>query len=293
MALTEPKKTLSVAIGSMALLVSCQLNSEPRRDVPSGGRGGSPWMPQTAAEADRRSATAVSMAKPVDVDSGVSRVVEADAGLQKVPDSGPPREMEARDAAAVEPVDASQPMRDASAPVRDASQPRQSPPDAGAPPESARDASPPRQSPPDAGALPATALCEPGLYTGTFAGQIDAAGAALSSVTGSVRAQLVWDVGMLYMLITDARVMGLDQDGNTLTVSLSGAINCITGLIEDGRLDNGVFHIAEAATDLTFLGTVEGSYSRDQQTLLGTWSGAADASSLIAGRGSFSLVASQ
>jgi hypothetical protein len=86
-------------------------------------------------------------------------------------------------------------------------------------------------------------------------------------------------------------VMGVDQDGNMLTVTLSGNINCMTDEVQDGMLMNGVFHSASSNSDTQFTGTVMGTYSADPHSVVGTWTAQArDFPALLTGRGAWSLI---
>jgi hypothetical protein len=135
--------------------------------------------------------------------------------------------------------------------------------------------------------------CKPGVYAGTFSGSIQVIGLSLSSVTGTVRAELALDASGEHLAIDDARVVGVDQNGNSLTVDLSGRINCASERLEDGRLENGTFRNASSNTGIAFTGTTQGMYAEDPHSVVGTWSGeATDAASLLTGQGTWSLTLS-
>jgi hypothetical protein len=279
-----------VALSCIALLTSCQLDSKPRFTLDTNGSAGSPWMPQTASAAGAQSEPRDDADDAMEMGTNAGAGSATSTGSQRVtPDAGVMR--------AEEEPDANMPSRPATTPLSDAgsqnpdSMPTAEPRDAGAAPPSDSSQPVPDAGAPQAADAGANTLCRPGAFTGAFSGEIEAGGTALGSVTGTVHAQLVLDVTALYLEFRDARIMGMDQDGNTMNVALSGAINCLTDQIEDGRLESGVFHYIEPAADITFVGTIAGTYARDPHSVLGTWSVAADASSLLGGRGTFSLVA--
>ena len=136
--------------------------------------------------------------------------------------------------------------------------------------------------------------CRPGPYTGTFSGSIQLVGLSLSSVNGTVRAELRRDGSSDHMELTDGRVMGVDQDGNRLTVNLSGKVNCATDQLEDGKLTDGNFHNVDSDSDTPFIGKAEANYSRDPYSIVGTFTVEAKDSSitslLVSGRGTWSLI---
>jgi hypothetical protein len=136
----------------------------------------------------------------------------------------------------------------------------------------------------------APSRCRPGVYAGTFSGSIQLIGLSLSSVTGTVQGELEGD-GSDYLDMRDGRVVGVDQDGNRLTCSLSGRVNCATNEFEEGVLEDGVFHNVGSNSDTLFVGSAQASYSSQPFSLVGTFSvEATDTASLFGGRGTWSLI---
>lgn len=134
--------------------------------------------------------------------------------------------------------------------------------------------------------------CKPGVYTGTFSGMIQLLGLTFSSVNGTVRAQLKPAVPDR-LDIVDGKVFGVDPDGNRLTVELYGSVNCATDVLEDGRLERGIFHNSAANSDTPFVGTVNAVYSTEPHSLVGTFVVQANDVSLLTGKGTWSVIAGQ
>ena len=137
-----------------------------------------------------------------------------------------------------------------------------------------------------------SARCKGGAYTGTFSGSIQLIGLSLSSVTGVVRADLTLDASGEHLDMHDGSVMGVDQDGNRLTVNLTGRVNCKTDQLENGKLENGNFHNVGSDSDTAFIGSAEATYSRDPHSVVGTFSVEATDTSLLTGRGTWTLIRS-
>jgi hypothetical protein len=135
--------------------------------------------------------------------------------------------------------------------------------------------------------------CKPGIYTGTFTGSIQLAGLSLSSVTGTVRAEMTLDAAAAHLVFDGAKVMGVDQDGNRLTVELSGKVNCADNRLEDGRLKNGNFRNIDADSDTAFTGAAEATYSQEPYSLIGTFTVEAQETALLGGRGTWSVLLSE
>ena len=116
-------------------------------------------------------------------------------------------------------------------------------------------------------------------------------GVSLSTVTGSIRTELMLNPAGTYLEIRDARVVGVDQDGNTLTVDLSGNINCTSNALEDGTLSNGVLHNVASSTDTLFTGEAQAMYSEDPHSDVGTFTVTAEGLvPLLTGRGTWSSI---
>jgi hypothetical protein len=176
--------------------------------------------------------------------------------------------------------------RDASAPSKEpnmAGSSAPAPADAGAPRDAGSGTRPPEPVP----------HCREGIYAGTFSGMIQVFGLSLSTVTGTLSTQLRLNPAGTYLELRDARVIGVDQDGNTLTVDLSGNINCMSNELEDGTLTNGVFHNVASNGDTPFVGEAQGTYSSDPHSVVGTFTvQATDFISLLTGRGTWNLILS-
>ena len=139
----------------------------------------------------------------------------------------------------------------------------------------------------------ATPDCQPGLYTGEFSGQLEAAGVALSVVGGPITATMTLDADGRYLDMGDATVFGRDALGSTVWASLTGRVNCETLEIEDGQLERGQYYIASRRSSLSFDGVVHGTYGASPHGLQGTWSVSARAAEIITGEGEFTLVRSE
>jgi hypothetical protein len=98
------------------------------------------------------------------------------------------------------------------------------------------------------------------------------------------------DILGLYLNIVDLRVVGADESGNTMTVTVSGNINCTTLQLEDGLLSDGKYVSVATKTELAFVGVAQGMYSTSPYALNGTWNVEAQgSSSLVGGNGDFKL----
>jgi hypothetical protein len=173
------------------------------------------------------------------------------------------------------------PKRDAGEPAKPAGSSAPSPSDAGTPRDAGRMPEAPEPPP----------HCREGLYAGTFSGSIQLIGLPLSTVTGTVRTELMLNPAGTYLEIRNARVVGVDQDGNSLTVDLSGNIDCSSDELEDGVLTNGVFRNVASNTDTLFTGEVQATYSDDPHSVVGTWTVTAEGLvPLLTGRGTWSLI---
>lgn len=132
--------------------------------------------------------------------------------------------------------------------------------------------------------------CKPGVYAGVFTGSLQAIGLPFSTVTGAINADLPLDPFGLYLNIFDLLVVGADESGNTLTVTVTGNINCTTFELEDGFLQNGRYYSVESRTELPFSGIALGTYSSNPTAINGTWLVEAEGtSSLVGGSGQFKL----
>jgi hypothetical protein len=138
-----------------------------------------------------------------------------------------------------------------------------------------------------------TLRCRPGVYTGTFSGSLQLIGLSLSPVTGTVRAELVADATAEHLDLHDGHVVGVDQDGNRLTCALVGRINCADFQFVEGRLEDGKFHNLDSNSDTAFTGSAQAMYSQEPHSVIGTWQVEATDTSLLGGRGTWTLVFSE
>jgi hypothetical protein len=247
------------------------------------------WKPPSAADGGRKAVASATAELDGATDAMPSETVSAeprgaDAGASRAQPS-------AASGAAVTASAGRGPLgRDASVPTQDAGKPgvskgRDAQPSSGKPDAAPRDAAAEDVS-------RTSGHCKGGAYTGTFSGSIQLIGLSLSSVTGVVRADLMLNASGEHLDMHDGSVMGVDQDGNRLTVNLSGSVNCKTDQLENGKLENGNFHNLGSAGDTAFMGSAEATYSRDPHSVVGTFSVAATDSSLLTGRGTWTLIRS-
>lgn len=264
------------AVGCCLLApVSCSFDSTPRK------------VGRTSAATEPATRTDAAMASDASAEPARDAAAEQDAASGAM-DAAMPRPSTNMVMTSPGAMTAPQRQRDAGAPPQrsmgGSSAP--APADAGAP----RDAG---VSVPNAGSVAPEPdpHCKEGLYAGTFSGSIQLIGLALSTVTGTVRTELMLNPAGTYLEIRNARVVGVDQDGNSLTVDLSGNINCASDQLEDGVLANGVFHNVASNTDTVFTGTAQAMYSEDPHSVVGTWTVQAEGLvPLLTGRGTWSLI---
>jgi hypothetical protein len=257
---------------------ACSFDVEPQAGARSDATREPGWMPPSAAGKGSSRAR----------DAGSGSELDSAAAVPTArPDKGPagseaPRTIDAGAEPASEPA----PMNERDDAAMQAIPPDNTRPDAGAPAE-APDAG--NQQPPDAGTT--SSRCKPGVYSGTFNGSIQLIGLSLSTVTGTVRTELKSDDANAHLALRDARVVGVDQDGNPLTVELSGVINCESLQLEDGRLERGNLHNNNSDTDTAFTGKAQAMYSQDPHSVVGNWTvEATDTAALLTGKGTWSLI---
>lgn len=280
-------RTLTLSYLAFAA-ASCSLDSSPV--PPRTGANETPptWRPTGAVARSARAASELDAEIQMTASRSVRRekdAGQADAAEPSIPvrartagsGAAMPADTKSKTDASASPVaaDASvsvpemPPARDASMPSVDAARPRDPGP-AGAP-------SPPQN-------------CKPGVYAGTFSGSLYAIGLPVSTVTGAINANLTLDLFGLYLNVRDLMVVGSDESGNTLTVSVSGNINCTTLQLEDGLLENGNYYMVGTGTAVQFVGVAAGTYRMSPYSINGTWSVEAQDSILLGGDGGFSLV---
>lgn len=261
-------------------VVSCKFDSAPRtKERTSEASAGHATHADVARDASARSSQdAQSAAMVLEPDSG-GDVMDAGDAHPSAP-MAMAMVMTHEGSMMIEPKDAgaSRAEPDASAPVDAGTMDSGSaePADASAPRDAGREPDP---------------RCREGIYAGTFGGSIQLIGLPLSTVTGTVRTTLRLNPDRTYLELRDARVVGTDQDGNRLTVDLSGNINCMTHVVQDGALTNGILHNVASSSDTAFTGEVQGMHSADPHSVVGTWTVTAEGLiPLLTGRGTWSLL---
>jgi hypothetical protein len=200
-----------------------------------------------------------------------------DAGTQPELDAAPPPD------ASMAP-DAAQPPDAGDASAMDAAQPEAGPPDGGgasdaaldaardAAPDAARDAAPVDAAPPRDTAPPPPP-CTAGDYRGAFNGTVDVVIFEIPlfnvELTGTISLTAVAEPGTESFAVTNGRVTGQDTQGNAITGTVTGSLNCTTGKVEDGKLvgtyAGGLFQPVE------FTGNVVGTYTNTPPSANGTW----------------------
>jgi hypothetical protein len=259
------------------LLAGCSLETSPDPGAPSKTMIDAAWMPPTAAEGSRTSASRVGPDGAVDATATAAMAMHMVMDMEVDPtqsDAGEDAKPLARRDAGATP----EPDKDAGLKVaKDAARPMQ----------------PTMPTTPAIPTTPKPSHCKPGVYAGTFSGSIQLVGLSLSSVTGTVRAELNLDAAAQHLEFHGAKVVGVDQDGNRLTVELSGTVNCTDNRLEGGKLTNGNFHNKSADNDTAFTGAADAMYSQEPYALVGTFSVEAQETSLLGGRGTWSLLLSE
>jgi len=271
---------VGLAILACSLASACNLDTSPVQPAQktAAGTDGEPWQPGGRAGARAQplaGATAATAANPKQPQKNETAAGSAGSAAPRAAIGGAGGSSEP--AAAPAPPTAA---GGAGAPAEDSTTP-DGPMDAGAP-------APPA---PAAGQAAGASSCTPGLYSGIFTGSIQLVGLSLSSVTGTVRAQLELDTTDNDMLILhEARVQGVDQSNNEVTGQLTGKLRCSTRELQDGRLENGDYHGQNANKGTAFSGTTRARYASDPPSATGTWQAAADDLQVLSGQGTWSLV---
>jgi len=288
----------------LALFAGCSLDRSPQWSGSSEVEPNRAWAPRPATDRGRLDA-AIAGDEPARSGSMSGRPGPRDAGAAIV-DSGATRAPSNAGAGPTMPVPAvadAAVARDASAaPVPaapDASTAPTAPsgptaplPDAStAPPSAPLDASmpPPPSTTPDAGAPQAPPLCQPGRYTGAFSGSVRLAGAQVTNVVGTLRAELELDPAGNGLLLRNARATGSVQGEIRLRATLSGRIDCTSLRLEDGLLEDGRVNLGNARNNFDFSGTIAGEYAPDRAAASGTWSGQSDDIEQVTAEGAWSL----
>jgi hypothetical protein len=148
------------------------------------------------------------------------------------------------------------------------------PVDAGTPPPPV-DAGPPVV--PDAGRVG----CLPGIYKGSFEGEISALlGAIRIDVAGDMTIEVELSGAGDRLMIRNGVLQGTDTsaDKNPLFARIAGTLNCASKKLENGVISDGTYNrvdpiwgMAGQPTTTTFAGTAAGSYSTSPPAAYGTW----------------------
>jgi hypothetical protein len=241
---------------------------------------------------------AQSAIESLDDDASLSNV-EADAAPEEDADEPPPEE----DADAPAEVDAGhRPVEDAGSPSQDAA-PRDAgnggaldagaaAPDAAAPDsaapidagqdaarDAAVDAAPPRDAAPADAATPPVDTgppppkCTAGSYRGTFMGSVAVQVFGLDITTiplmGTITLTAVAD-GADRFNVTNGAVTGTDDANDPITARVTGTMNCATGKLENGKLEDGKY-IHWLVGEILFTGSVSGTYTNTPPSANGNW----------------------
>jgi len=128
------------------------------------------------------------------------------------------------------------------------------------------------------------------MYAGSFSGSIEFATLPISSVAGTIRAELVLSSSKDKLAIHNGTIRGVDQSEKPLTAQLTGTVDCDTGALEAGRFENGSYQVNEFTSAATFTGTADANYTVDPPSATGTWEATSkETVGLIGGKGSWSL----
>lgn len=134
------------------------------------------------------------------------------------------------------------------------------------------------------GAAPAMP-CAPGMYSGTFEGSVTYVEGSLSSIAGTVQAELMRDASGQDLTVSAGEITGV-SDGTRMTSKWTGTLSCQTRQLENatqaGAWENGS----------SFSGVLEGTYSERDNTIIGTWQVRSDLIPFAGGRGDFRMVLS-
>lgn len=122
----------------------------------------------------------------------------------------------------------------------------------------------------DGAAADAGAACIPGIYKGKFQGKITVLGFIGLDIDGDVNIEIGTEVVDNKVVLDNGKVMGTDQDKNPLEATVSGTLNCITGKLENGKLEDGKY-TRPLTGDVLFSGTVTADYTPDPPSAKGTW----------------------
>jgi hypothetical protein len=198
--------------------------------------------------------------------------VGADTGSPPLDDAGAGGPDAAAPDTGVAPMDSGRPAEagapeagapDTGSPAMDAG-PRDAGPRDAAGPDAARDAAP--------DATPPAPKCTAGTYKGKFMGVVLVEFIIPLfeiSIMGDISLTLAPDTGDRFKVQTGT-VVGQDTDGNALTATVTGNVNCATGNVENGKLQ-GTYVRPPIFNEITFTGAVAGKYTNAPPAASGTW----------------------
>jgi hypothetical protein len=128
-------------------------------------------------------------------------------------------------------------------------------------------------STPEAGS-DAGSRCVPGTYKGKFQGNISVKLIGIElldlAITGDVTIQVATNSTGDKLVLNNGKIVGKDQDDNPLEATVSGTLDCTTGNLEGGKLENGKYTRPITPT-VQFTGTATAKYTPDPPAATGTW----------------------
>lgn len=205
---------------------------------------------------------------------------EMDAGTEPTQDAGGMQQDAAQDAA-TEARDGASAAPEAGA--LDAATDAAAPRDAAA--DAARDAAPVDAAPPPVDTGPPAPKCTAGKYAGMFAGSVfvELFGIPLFEIRlmGNISLSAAAEQGTDRFTIGNGAITGQDGDGNAITATVTGSLNCTTGKVENGRL-NGKY-LQPLLGEIFFDGAVAGTYTNTPPSANGTWQTETASTTLLKG----------
>jgi hypothetical protein len=156
--------------------------------------------------------------------------------------------------------------------------------DAAADAAAPRDAAPVDAAPPVDTAPPAP-KCTAGNYAGMFASSVfvELFGFPLFEIRlmGNISLSAAAQAGSDRFPIANGAITGADTDGNQVTATVTGSLNCTTGKVDDGRLSGKYLH--PILGEILFDGAVAGTYTNTPPSANGTWQTETASTTLLKG----------
>lgn len=112
--------------------------------------------------------------------------------------------------------------------------------------------------------------CIPGTYKGKFGGTITIIGLIKLDITGDVTIEVATNSTGDKLVLNNGKIVGKDQDDNPVEATVSGTLNCATGNLESGKLENGKYTRPVTGT-VNFSGTATAKYTPNPPSAVGTW----------------------